>query len=127
MIRAMASRPVAMPPAVVAGQQIVQRLEQIPVRPCPELEDDEPGSGVRHEDVQQSIARAGDEARARRSEVGEPGIGAGANRQLGRLQRPLLRVTAIARGTFGAPWTYGKMLRSASRRRPSPPDAGADS
>jgi hypothetical protein len=62
---------------------------------------------VRHEDVEQPVAQAADELLALPREVEDAPPAPGPDRQFGRLQ--------------------GKMLRSASRIRPSPPPAGVDS
>jgi hypothetical protein len=64
---------------------------------------------VRHKDRQQPLPGldVGEEGRALAGEIRQPAARAGPDGQLARL--------------------YGKMLRSASRRRPRPPRAGADS
>jgi hypothetical protein len=65
---------------------------------------------VRDEDRQQAVAVSGDVGRERRTggrQVVQPSAIPRPDRQLARV--------------------YGKMLRIASRRRPMPPPAGADS
>ena len=89
------------------GQEPVERLEEIIIGPGPELHDHDTRGGMRHEDVEQAVAVVRDEATAGIGQVGEAAPAAGSNRQLGGLQ--------------------GKMLRSASRMRPSPPPTGVDS
>jgi hypothetical protein len=94
---------------LIAGQEPIERGDQVGVRARPDLEDDQTGCGVRDEDRQQAVVGAsfGDEGLACGGEIRQPASGAGPDRQLAAF--------------------YGKMLRSASRRRPSPPRAGADS
>jgi hypothetical protein len=65
---------------------------------------------MRHEDREEPVAvggRLGNESGAIAGQVEQPPAGARPDRQLARL--------------------YGKMLRNASRRRPRPPIAGAES
>lgn len=110
MVGAVTGRPVTVAvPAVLAWQQSVERVEQVVVRSGPDLEDDDAGRGVGDEHRQQAILRldVGEERDAGRREIGDAARGPGADRQSARL--------------------YGKMLRRASRRRPMPPIAGADS
>ena len=110
MIRAVAGRPVAMPvQPVLARQQSIEGIHQVVVRPGAHLDDDEPRGRVRDEDRQQSVIGfdVGKERGARRRQVRDTARRAGPDRQVARL--------------------YGKMLRSASRIRPMPPPAGADS
>jgi len=115
VVRAVTGRPMAMAPSIVARQQPVQRIDGIGIRPGAELDDDDPGGRVGHEDGQQAVTARRllrDEPPAGVGQVGEPPLRPGLNRKLDGLQ-----------------WSaaYGKMLRSASRSRPSPPLAGADS
>ena len=110
MVGAVARRPVAMAvQTVLARQQSIERVEQIVVRSRPDLDDDEPGGRVGHEDRQETGVRAdiGQEGRAGRRQVGETAGRSRPDRELAGL--------------------YGKMLRRASRIRPMPPIAGADS
>jgi hypothetical protein len=64
---------------------------------------------MRHEDREETVLGAGvaEERRARGGQIREPACRAIPNRELSGL--------------------YGKMLRNASRMRPRPPIAGADS
>ena len=111
MIRPMARGAVAVPvEPVLARKEAVQRVQQVIVRPRTDLHDDEPRGRVGHEHRQQAVTRVGDiieECRAGSGEVGQASRGPGADGELARL--------------------YGKMLRRASRIRPIPPPAGADS
>ena len=110
MIGAVAGRPVAVPvPAVLARQQTVEGVQQVVVGARPHLEDDQPRGGVRDEQRQQSVGRPEviQEGGAGGRQVGDATCGPGPDGEGARL--------------------YGKMLRSASRIRPSPPIAGADS
>jgi hypothetical protein len=110
MVGAMARRAVAVTPAVVPGKEPIERVHRVIVRAGAELHDHEPGGGVRHEHRQQPVATVGvlgDEPPAGGRQVGEPALTA----------RPDLELDGV----------YGKMLRSASRMRPKPPIAGADS
>ena len=111
MVRAVPGRPVAVAVgALDARQEPVQVGHQVVVRARPDLDHDETGRRVRDEDRQQAVAavgRLGRERRARAGQVVQAAAAPRADRQLARL--------------------YGKMLRSASRIRPSPPPAGADS
>lgn len=107
----MARRSVSVPvQAILAGKQSIQRVEEVVVGAGADLDDHEPGRGVRHEDREQPIPLVGDivkEGSAGRCQVGDPA---------GRT-RPDAERAGL----------YGKMLRSASRMRPRPPPAGADS
>lgn len=111
MIGAVARRPVAVAvQPVVAWQEPVEGRQEVVVRAGPDLDDDEPGRRVRDEEREQAVAaigRVGDERRAFPGQVGQAPTGAGPDGDLAGV--------------------YGKMLRIASRRRPRPPIAGADS
>ncbi len=111
MIGAMAGRPVTVAvQAVVAWQQAIERGQQVLVGTGPDLDDDEACRGVRHEDGQEAVPAIGGfggEPRAVTGQIDESATATGPDRQLARL--------------------YGKMFRMASRRRPIPPPAGADS
>jgi hypothetical protein len=110
MVGAVARRAVAVTPAVVSWQEPVERGHRVVVRTGTQFHDREPGRGMRHEHRQQPVATVGvlsDEPPASAREVGEPTLPARPDRQLDAV--------------------YGKMLRSASRIRPKPPIAGADS
>lgn len=111
MVGAMARRPVAMPiQPVLAREQSIERVEEVVVGAGPDLEDDEPGRGVGYEHRQEAIPLLGD--------IGEEG---GAGRAQVRDAAGRAGLDAERSGL------YGKMLRSASRIRPRPPPAGADS
>ena len=58
-----------MPPPVVRGQQVAERGEQVVVRAGAGLQDRDAGGGVRHEEVQQSVALAVDETGALAGQV----------------------------------------------------------
>ena len=106
----MARRPVPVPVApVVARQQPVERIHEVVVGSGADLDDDDAGRRVGHEDGQQPIPSpdVGDERRAGGGQVRQAARRAGPDREL--------------------PGVYGKMLRRASRMRPRPPIAGADS
>ena len=110
MVGAMARRPVPMAvPAVLAREQSVEGVEEIVVRSGADLEHHDTGRGMRDEDGQQAVLGldVGQECDARRGQVGDPASGSCPDREQASV--------------------YGKMLRSASRRRPRPPIAGADS
>ena len=110
MVGTMARRAVAVTPAVVPGQEPIERVHRVVVRTRPELHDHDPGRRMRHEHRKQPVATIGvlgDEPPAGARQVGEPTLRAGPDAELDRV--------------------YGKMLRSASRMRPKPPIAGADS
>jgi len=95
---------------LLARQQPVERGDQVGIGAGPDLDDHDPRGGVRDEDREEAVA-AGRCRRGERGAVGgqvdQPAVVPGPNRQL----------TGV----------YGKMLRKASRSRPSPPPAGADS
>ena len=96
--------------AILSREKAVQGIQQVVVGARAHLQDDEAGRGMRHEDGQQAVVTAGDVREKRgagRRQIGDPSSGARPDAELASL--------------------YGKMLRSASRRRPSPPPAGADS
>ena len=96
--------------AVFSRQEPVQGVHQVVVRARADLQDDEAGRGVRHEDGQEAIGAARgvrEKGRAGRRQIGDPPGRARPDAELTRL--------------------YGKMLRSASRSRPILPPAGADS
>ncbi len=94
---------------VVARQHPVQDVKDVVIGPGTDLDHDQAGGGVGDEHRQQAIGRVdvGQEGGVRRGQVGDAAGGPGADRQLARV--------------------YGKMLRRASRIRPRPPIAGADS
>jgi hypothetical protein len=105
-----AGRAVAVPvPAVLAWQQAIERIQQVVVGAGSHLEDDKPGGRMWDEQRQQTITGADviKEGGTGRGQIGDAARGPGADGQGACL--------------------YGKMLRSASRMRPSPPIAGADS
>ena len=52
----MTPRTVCVPPAVIGGQQVGQRGQQIVVAAGAELDHGYPGGGMRHEDMQQPVA-----------------------------------------------------------------------
>ena len=113
MVRAVTGR--AVPVAVGtlhARQKTIERRHQVVVRARADLDDDDTRGGMRDEDREEAVApavlgRLGDERLAGTGEVVQPAAAPRADRQLARL--------------------YGKMLRIASRSRPSPPPTGADS
>ena len=95
---------------LVPRQQPVERDEEVIVRAGADLDDDQPRGRVRYEDRQQPVAAGGD--------LGdEPRALAGQVDQAAAVARPDRELAAV----------YGKMLRIASRSRPSPPPTGADS
>ncbi len=108
MIGAVAGRPVAVAvQPLVVRQEPVEGGQQVVVRAGPDLHDHQPGRRVGHEDRQQAVGLVGDERGAGVGQVRQPRVGPGPDGELGR--------------------PYGKMLRSASRMRPMPAAAGADS
>ncbi len=111
MIRTVPGRPVAMAiEPLVARQETVERGQHVLVRARAHLDHDQPRGRVRDEDRQESVPTGGRVARepgAVGGQVDEPAAATGPDREL-------LRV-------------YGKMFRIASRSRPIPPPAGADS
>ncbi len=108
MVGAVPGRPVAVPvEPLVARQEPLQGREQVRVGAGADLDDDDPGRGVRDEDGQQAVRLGGEEGGARAGQVRQPRTVPGPD---GELLGP-----------------YGKMLRRASRRRPIPPLPGADS
>jgi hypothetical protein len=110
VVGAVAGRAVSVPVvAVLAWQEPVERIEQIIVRPGTDLEHHDPGGGMGHEHREQPVLGrdVGQECGTGRGEVGQAARRPGPDRQLAGV--------------------YGKMLLRASRMRPSPPIAGADS
>ncbi len=110
MIGAVAGRAVAMAvPPILAGQESIESVEQVVVGAGAHLDHDQAGGRVGDEDRQEAVVGAdvGEERRAGRGQVGQAARRARRDGELARV--------------------YGKMLRSASRIRPSPPIAGADS
>ena len=101
-------------PAIVARQESIQDVEQVLFGAGAQLHDQQTGRGMWQEDDEQAVVAAVDEPPAFIGEVDQPALRAGSNGQRTRLHR------ADAN-------RQGKMLRSASRIRPSPPIAGADS
>ena len=93
----------------LAGQETIEPVEEVVIRPRPDLDDDQPRRRMRDEDRQQPVIRAdiGNKGSTGRRQVGQAPCGAGPDRQF----------TVV----------YGKMLLRASRIRPRPPIAGADS
>ena len=94
---------------VLPRQQAVERIEQVVVGAGADLDDDHTGCGVGDEHRQQAVlgTDVGQEGGTCRGQVRQPPGRPRTDREQTRL--------------------YGKMLRSASRMRPSPPIAGADS
>jgi hypothetical protein len=111
MVGAVAGRPVAVAvEPVIAWQKPIERGQQVVLGTSTDFGDHQPCGRVRREDRQQAVAAIsclGDESGALAGDVDETPGRPGPDRQLARL--------------------YGKMLRIASRSRPSPPPAGADS
>ena len=107
----MTGRPVAMAvEPLIARQQAVERGQEVLIRAGAYLDHDQARGRVGDEDRQESVPTGG---RVRREpcavggQVDKPATATGADRQLVRV--------------------YGKMFRIASRSRPIPPPAGADS
>ena len=94
---------------LVAWQQAVERREQVRIGARTDLDHDNTGRSVRHEDRQETVRGIdiSEEGLARGRQICQATAGAGPDRQLQAV--------------------YGKMLRNASRSRPRPPRAGADS
>lgn len=110
VIGAVPGRAVAMAPALIARQEPVQRGESVVVRAGPQLQDRQARGGMGHEHRKQPIAACralGDEPSAGSRQVAEATRVTGRDSELKRL--------------------YGKIDRRASRIRPRPPIAGADS
>src|SRR6185295_9306357 len=96
--------------AFLARQHPIQGFDQVLVRARSCLDDHDAGCRVRDEDREQAVAVIGhgtDERLALGGQVEQSTLAPRPDRDLTRL--------------------YGKMLRMASRRRPSPPPTGADS
>jgi hypothetical protein len=100
--------PVAVQP-ILARQEPVQGIHHIVVRARSHLHHDQPSGRVRDEYRQQPILRA---------DVGE---------ERGTSRRQICDPARRPRSDREKAGLYGKMLRSASRMRPRPPIAGADS
>ena len=94
---------------ILARQQSIERVDKVVVGTRPDLDDDQARRRMRDEDREQPVASVdvGEERGAGRRQVGDAPRRAGPDREL--------------------PSLYGKMLRKASRIRPRPPIAGADS
>jgi hypothetical protein len=94
---------------LLAWQEPIQRGHQVIIGAGTDLHDDQAGRGVRDEDRQEPLGGAdvGQERVALGGEIGQTAARPGSDSQLAGV--------------------YGKMLRSASRSRPRPPRAGADS
>jgi hypothetical protein len=110
VVRAMTGRTMTVPVShVIPWQEPVKDRQEIVVRPGTDLYDHEPGRGVRHEDRQQPVGGTdvGEERSTFGGEIRQPAARSGPDGKLARV--------------------YGKMLRRASRSRPRPPRAGADS
>ena len=110
MVRPVPCRTVPVPVSrLLAGQQAVERGEQVGIRAGADLHDHQAGGGMGNEDRQQPVTRPDvvEEGRAVAREIGQPASRAGPDGQVASV--------------------YGKKLLRASRSRPRPPLAGADS
>ena len=108
MVGAVAGGSVSVPvEALVPRQEPLEGGQEVVVGTRADLHDHEARGRMRHEDRQQPVGLVGDEPGAGLGQVRQARVGPGPDRELGR--------------------PYGKMLRSASRMRPIPPPAGADS
>jgi len=125
VVGAVTWRSMTVAPSIVARQQTIEGRKGVVIGARAELEDHEPGRRVRHEDGQQPIPSPGllgDEAPAGAGQVGEAPLAPGPN-----LDPDGLHPVSVADGAGTVEPGYGKIERSASRIRPSPPLAGADS
>ena len=59
MVPPVPGAPVPVPPAVVGGQQLPQRGEQIVVAAGARLDERDPGGGMRHEHIEQPVPPGG--------------------------------------------------------------------
>jgi hypothetical protein len=111
MVGAVARRPVAVAvEPLLPRQQPIERGDQVLVRAGADLDDDKASRRVGHEHGQEPVP-------AIRCLGREPGALAGQVDQPAARPRPDRELAG----------PYGKMFRRASRSRPSPPAAGADS
>lgn len=110
MVRAVAGRTMTVPvPPIIPWQEAVEGGQQIVIGPGADLHDHETGGRMWHEDRQQALG--GTDVDEERSTFGSE------VRQAAARPRPDGQLAGV----------YGKMLRRASRNRPRPPRAGADS
>lgn len=110
VVGAVARRAMAMPvQPLLTRKQSIERIEQVVVRTSADLDHDEACGRMWDEHRQQAVVRADviEERRTGGGQVGETSGRTGPDAEFAGL--------------------YGKMLRSASRNRPIPPPAGADS
>ena len=111
MVGAVARRAVTVPiGALDPRQESIQGCHEVLVRACPDLDYDEPGGRMRHEDREEPVTLADDLSDER-----------------GTRGRQVVQTPAAPRPDRELARLYGKMLRIASRIRPSPPPIGADS
>ena len=97
VVRAMAGAAMPVDPAIVAREQPIERLHEVLLRSRPELHDDDPAGRVRHEHVEQPVARAGDEALALARQVEQPAAPPGVDRQLERLHSTAVAASSASR------------------------------
>jgi hypothetical protein len=111
MVGAVTCRAVAMAvEPVLAWQEAIERGQKVVVGTGSDLDDHHARRRVRHEDRQQPVAVSGCLGDVRDTLGGQ-----------------VDQAATTARAYDQDPAVYGKMLRNASRIRPRPPPAGADS
>jgi hypothetical protein len=89
VIRAVAGTAVPMAPSVISRQELIERIEEVVVRSRPELDDHDPGGGVRHEHAEQAMARIGfgENFATGFAQVNQTRVDSAVNEDLARLHR----------------------------------------
>src|SRR5687768_14375391 len=90
MIRAVSRRAVAMAPSLATRHDPIEGRPKVILGPCAELDERQPGGGVRHEDAEETIAAArdvGHEFGAGAGQVDDRSRARGAQAELAGLHR----------------------------------------
>lgn len=105
MIRPVTGTAVAVPPSVISRQELIERFEHVVVRAGSELNHDEAGRGVRHEDDEEAIVHIGfgQKVGAGGGQVNQAGVDPAVDGDLARLHRSGWESPASDQAPVGVP------------------------